>query len=89
MTTLSIAIFSFNRANHLLNCIESIQNLAPGIKFTIYDDASDDHATLDVLNRFSEAVVRVSTAENARHGGLYSNMNRALADANSDYILFV
>lgn len=72
-------VFSFNRAEFLANCVDSIARCAPDCRVAVYDDASTDDATrrvLDALARDHEVVVR---DHDSRHklGGLYANMQAA------------
>ena len=82
-----IAIFSFNRGGNLRVCVESIQRNAPGIKYTVYDDRSDDPATLEYLEKISDRVITAPLPKNERHGGLYANMNLALSQADHPFLM--
>lgn len=89
MTSLSVAIFSFNRGAHLANCVDSFRRHAPWVQITVYDDGSDDPETLLVLKNLDLTVSTVAKNSDNRHGGLYGNMNCALKDADAEWILFV
>jgi glycosyltransferase involved in cell wall biosynthesis len=78
---LHFCIFAYNRGRFLANCVRSIELCAPGSSVTIYDDNSDDPATLEVL---AELALRYPNSRplvagrQSKHGGLYANMQRAL-----------
>lgn len=80
---MDFCVFSFNRGQFLKHCVESIERCAPTSTVSIYDDASDDRETRQVLADLgSRHSVVESTADtrNGKHGGLYSNMQRAFED---------
>ncbi|TQE99417.1 MAG: glycosyltransferase [Spiribacter salinus] len=89
---MEIFVFSYNRGRYLRNCLESIVRHAPGTAVTIYDDASDDPEVLRVLDDYRQHC-RIESNDNPQRGhyvgGLYANMNRALAEANTDVALFI
>jgi len=89
----TIAILSYNRGGYLLNCVESCQRNMPGCSIRIYDDQSDDPATVDALDRVREMGCEVFSTdailEKERHGGLYANMQRALSDCESPYLIYL
>jgi hypothetical protein len=77
-------VFSFNRGELLENCARSLLRFQLEGDRVIFDDASDDPATLRALAGLSASGIRVITtpvAEKAHHGSLYANMNRALDEA--------
>lgn len=86
---LSIAIFSYNRGKYVKNCLESIASCCPDAVVTIYDDDSTDTETVSYLKGVSCKVVNSHSEGRHRHGGLYGNMQIALKDAKSKYILFL
>jgi len=78
---LRFCVFSYNRGRFLHNCVQSIEQCAPGQVLTVYDDGSDDAETLKVLAALNErhtVVLPRRAAGSAKHGGLYANMQRAL-----------
>lgn len=98
---LHFAVFSFNRAEFLTNCLLSLEQCAPHIPVTVFDDNSTDPATLAVL-----ADIRRRASENAllqlvqpsvqsvdlaggqsKHGGLYNNMQLALDSLSDDTLM--
>lgn len=76
-------VFSFNRGEFLRNCIESIEQCAPGSEIIIHDDESDDPQTRAVLEQIAKkhAVVTAGANSGHKHGGLYANMQAALESA--------
>ncbi len=83
-------VFSYNRGPHLRNCIESIEVCAPGHTIVVYDDASDDPETRQVLSDIAQRhEVRGPDNSQAKsqHGGLYGNMQRAIDSVEGDQIL--
>jgi len=89
----TIAIFSFNRGGLLQNCVESCLSCFEGAQIIVYDDDSDDPATLEILQHFNSDKVDVRftdyQTQQARHGALYRNMQRALTDCTTPYLLFL
>lgn len=98
---LHFAVFSFNRAEFLTNCLLSLEQCAPHIPVTVVDDNSTDPATLAVL-----ADIRRRAGENSllhlvqpsvqsagladgqsKHGGLYNNMQLALDSLPDDALM--
>lgn len=75
-------IFSYNRGQHLQNCLESIEHCAPDLEVTIYDDDSDDPATKEALRKASKKYQVINTREDSTEikklGGLYNNMEQAV-----------
>lgn len=82
-----VCIFSYNRGPFLDNCARSVCRMAPDWPMKIYDDGSDDPETLAVLERYEGTVHGQRTAE-GRYGGLHVNMQRALDDAEAEFIFF-
>ncbi|WP_157132298.1 glycosyltransferase [Roseobacter sp. AzwK-3b] len=77
-------VFTFNRPNYLKNFVRSHQECAPEFNLLIIDDASTDPDQIKILDDFrKQDGIEVMTAYGAshRHGGLYQNMNEALAIA--------
>ncbi len=86
---LAVAVFSYNRGDYLRNCLESLRRNMPFAEVTVYDDHSDDPATLAYLGSLRERVVQPPRDKGTRHGGLYANMQASLAGASSDMLLFL
>ncbi len=87
--TLSVAIFSYNRGLYLQNLLVSLTRHMPLVQVTVYDDDSDDPETLDVLAKCDATVVTCRSAQGLRHGNLYRNMQRALDECETDWLLFL
>lgn len=86
---IDVAIFAFNRPDYLQNCVDSVRRNIPGVRIRIYDDASDDPKQLGYLQTLGEEAVLRSSTDKDRHGGLYANMNAALAGAVHDHLLML
>lgn len=86
---LSVSIFSFNRGNYVRNCVDSLMRCYVGGSFKVFDDSSDDLETLEYLQSLGGRVVSCGQGDKGRHGGLYNNMQRALEQAETKYILFL
>ncbi|MCC5878791.1 MAG: glycosyltransferase [Idiomarina sp.] len=86
---LSVYIFSFNRGDFLAHALDSVRSMIPQAVVKIVDDHSDDAATIAFLAQCAVPVLQPESADKARHGGLYQNMQLALEDCESDYCLFL
>ena len=98
---LHFAVFSFNRAEFLVNCLRSLEQCATHIPVTVFDDNSTDLATLavlaDIRHRASEsALLRLAqpsvrsaglASGQSKHGGLYNNMQLALDSLPDDTLM--
>ncbi|NVJ62448.1 MAG: glycosyltransferase [Gammaproteobacteria bacterium] len=89
-----ICIFSYNRPKHLTHCIKSIEQCAPNVPLTIYDDASTDAETQAILEEASKKHTVVNTkaldSSKIKCGGLYNNMQLAIEQNNSsDPLCFI
>lgn len=83
---MNIAIFSYNRGQHLAHCVATAEQAAPHCPLTVYDDDSEDPYTRQVLadvgQRHRVVVTRSRSVD--KHGGLYANMQRALIEQPED-----
>lgn len=73
-------VFSFNRADCLKNCIQSIESCVSNPAICIVDDNSCDPETVELLKHLEskhDVLYAETTGENVR-GGLYPNMQLAL-----------
>lgn len=86
---IDVAIFAYNRPDYLRNCVESVRRNIPGARLRVYDDFSDDPAQKAYLASLGEDAVTRDFAGTDRHGGLYANMNAALAGAKGDLLLML
>jgi hypothetical protein len=89
MTKLTVAVFSYSRGAYLEFCLASLARNLPQAQVVVYDDLSDDPATKAVLAALKVPLVQPSAVARAQHGGLYVNMARALAEVETDYLLFL
>ena len=83
-------VFSYNRGPHLKNCIESIETCAPGHQVIVYDDASDDSETQQILRDIEtrhEVRRRDDKGSGDQHGALYTNMQRAIESVEDDCLI--
>lgn len=89
LNELEVAIFSYNRGKYLQNCIESIAGNLPGVKFTVFDDHSDEKETVEYLASLGNKVVLGSDGSGTRHGNLYKNMQMALEQSSKRFLLLL
>ncbi len=89
LADLTVAVFSYNRGEYLENCLHSLRRNLPWARVCVYDDDSDDPVTLRLLAGLDGPVKRSDKSELGRHGGLYRNMQRALDEAETGWILFL
>lgn len=89
---LSVAIMTYNRPAHLQNCLASVRRHLPGVPVLIMDDASDDPAQISLLaeaRTLADVRVIVAKGDAGFHGGLYGNMQRALAECPTRFLLYL
>lgn len=88
--SLSVAIFSYNRGKYLKNLLNSLDRHLPEARVVVYDDDSDDAYTKQVLAETHHRVSRgAPVAISKRHGNLYGNMQKALEDCETRFLLFL
>ena len=83
-------VFSYNRGPHLKNCVESIERCAPDHTIVVYDDASTDPETQQILDQISarhEVRTRDDKVSKDQHGALYTNMQRAIDSVKEDCLI--
>lgn len=83
-------VFSYNRGPHLKNCIESIETCAAGHPIIVYDDASEDPETRQILSQIGkhhEVRTRDDKGSGDQHGALYTNMQRAIESVANDSLI--
>lgn len=83
-------VFSYNRGPHLRNCVESIETCAAGHRIIVYDDASNDTETQQILCDIEtrhEVRRREDKGSGNQHGALYSNMQRAIDSVEEDCLI--
>lgn len=85
---MTFVIFSFNRAEYLLNSVLSVLRNAHPNRIIVYDDYSDCKRTQDTLEILSMIplveIQQPKTHRMAYHGGLYNNMNDVLYNQASE-----
>jgi glycosyltransferase involved in cell wall biosynthesis len=90
---ISVAIMTYNRPWHLKNCWRSVRMCMPNASILVMDDASDDPQQGTVLAELERdkatRVLRRVTATSNMHGNLYENMQRALAETQSNYLMYL
>lgn len=86
-----VYVFSYNRGRYLENCLASIRRHAPSWHITVIDDGSDDPAVHAALERYREHVDVISSRgqSDGYLGGLYPNMQHALACTDEPIVLFL
>ncbi len=87
-----ICIFSYNRGRYLANLLRSVARFYPETDFRIWDDNSTDPETVALLQTCGDKVIYQQAATDAKHGGLYRNMDKALQYAAAEgysYAYFV
>jgi glycosyltransferase involved in cell wall biosynthesis len=89
MHTLEIAVFSYNRGAFLKNCIDSIERNLPNCQVKVYDDGSNEAETLRYLSSIAPKVITNYKNVSDRHGGYYANMQSAVANASSNFLLLL
>jgi glycosyltransferase involved in cell wall biosynthesis len=83
-------VFSYNRGPHLKNCVESIETCAPDHRIIVYDDASNDPETKNILSDIEtrhEVRQRDDKGSGDQHGALYTNMQRAIKSVEEDCLI--
>ncbi len=86
---ITVAVFSYNRGAYLQACLASIARNLAQAKVVVYDDLSDDPETKTVLAGLNVRLAQPTAVAKAQHGGLYVNMRRALAESETEYLLFI
>jgi glycosyltransferase involved in cell wall biosynthesis len=85
---LSIVIPVYNAAELLERCIQSIlAYTSPSIPIYLFDDASEDAATVAVLNKYSERYAHIHWQRSELNRGFVDNVNSAFQALKGDLIL--
>jgi len=99
--TMRVFIFSFSRGKFLQNCLDSLEQAAPELPVTIYDDGSEDPETIAVLTKALDRGISVfrsnvspglsqsAREQMRRRGGLHRNMQAAFESCDEDYYWFM
>lgn len=84
--TLSIVTVNYNNKRGLEKTIQSVVNQnCPHIEYIIIDGGSND-GSLDVMKAYAD---RISLYISEPDGGIYYGMNKGIAHAGGDYLLFL
>jgi len=93
LSDFTVAVFSYNRGALLENCVTSCLENLLGAKIIVYDDDSDDEFTQGILRELTFRRVEIVKAnpsnQSERHGGLYRNMQRALDECKTRFLVFL
>src|SRR5690606_3426070 len=80
-----ICVFTYNRPQLLRNLLASLRQFYPDMDLAVFDDGSTDPEQQQILRELQAGGSHISITEegtgDSKHGGLYHNMNRALAYA--------
>ncbi|WP_164110928.1 MULTISPECIES: glycosyltransferase family 2 protein [Sphingobacterium] len=83
---ISIITIVYNNVRDIEYTISSVLNQSyPDIEYIIIDGASTD-GTLDIINKYKD---QISTIVSEKDKGIYDAMNKGLALATGDYVLFL
>jgi len=90
-------VLSYNRADYLLNCVKSTQEIFKYGDTIIVDDNSTDVSTITALKKLEESIPVLRPSKDlsygkTKHGHMYYNMDAALKYAienNYTYIQFI
>lgn len=84
--TISVITIVYNNVRDVAYTIESVLGQTyPYVEYIIVDGASND-GTMDVVNRFRDRIAKVLSEKDE---GIYDAMNKGLAMATGDYVLFL
>lgn len=85
----SICIPTYNGANYLEACLDSVLcQTYNNIEILVVDDGSKDK-TLEILDRYAATDQRIQLFHNEQNLGLVGNWNRCIELANGEWIKFV
>jgi glycosyltransferase involved in cell wall biosynthesis len=83
---LSIVTVVFNNVRHIERTLESvIRQTYPHIEYIVIDGGSTD-GTIDVIRKYAD---RITCLVSEKDRGIYDAMNKGLALATGDYVLFM
>src|ERR1700689_2743832 len=84
--TLSVITVVYNNVKDIERTILSVINQTyPNIEYIIVDGLSTD-GTLDVINRYKTKIAKLIREKDK---GIYDAMNKGLAAATGDYVIFM
>lgn len=83
---LSVITIVYNNVRDIERTLQSVLNQTyPNIEYVVIDGASND-GTLEILKKYESRLSRLITE---RDQGIYDAMNKGLAAATGDYVLFM
>jgi len=86
---ISVVIPTFNRADSLNNCIESVmQQRFSGLEIIVIDDGSSD-CTAELLDKFKKRYTNMIVISNPANFGVNYSRNRGIEQASGKFILFL
>lgn len=86
---ISVVIPTFNRADSLKSCVESVmQQRFSGLELIVIDDGSSD-CTGELLDKFKERCTNMIAISNPGNFGVNYSRNRGIEQASGKYILFL
>lgn len=86
---ISIVIPTFNRADSLKNCIESVMRQQfSGLELIVVDDGSSDF-TAELLDKLKERYADMIVISNSGNFGVNYSRNRGIEQASGKFILFL
>ncbi|HJW28009.1 MAG TPA: glycosyltransferase family 2 protein, partial [Saprospiraceae bacterium] len=89
MPAISIVIPTYNGAEYLCECLDSVLDQSyTDFEIIIVDDTSKD-ATLKIAREYAHRDKRITIHENSINLGLVGNWNRCVEIARADWIKFV
>lgn len=89
MYKVSICIPTYNGAQYLEACLDSVLNQTyKNIEILVVDDGSTD-ATLAILERYAASDQRIRLVRNEHNLGLVGNWNRCIEQAQGEWIKFL
>lgn len=88
MKTLTLVVPSFNSADYLHRCLDSLPLEEPDVEVIVVDDGSTDR-TAEVAERYARDYPRTLTVVSKPNGGHGSAINTGLARATGEYFRVV
>lgn len=89
MSTVSICIPTYNGAQYLEACLDSVLNQTyRNIEILLVDDQSTDN-TVEIIKRYAAIDNRIRLVKNKQNLGLVGNWNRCIELAGGEWIKFV
>ena len=84
--TLSVITIVYNNVKHIERTIFSVVNQTyPNIEYIVVDGKSTD-GTLQIIERYKTRIAKIISEKDE---GIYDAMNKGLAAATGDYVIFM